>query len=88
MLYCVKLVDRSVKRRKVVKGRRSIRGEKLREHQYMERYAISLESKRIEWDECTNIEIMQGQVKRILVDSARKVCISVRVDGKNPMNVG
>ena len=43
-----------------MKERRSIRGEKLREHQYMERYAISLESKRIEWDERTNTEIKQG----------------------------
>ena len=32
--------------------------EKLREYQYIERYSRCLKSKRVEWDECRNVEQM------------------------------
>ena len=54
---------------------RRIRREKLREHQYREGY---------EWDRDNNVDHMWEQVKRAMMESARKVCDSVRVGGKNP----
>ena len=39
-------------------GARRIRSEKLRENQYREGYARSLEGKRVEWDVDNNIEHM------------------------------
>ena len=45
-------------RREVVDGARRIRSEKLREHQYREGYARSLEGKRVEWDGENNVEHM------------------------------
>ena len=39
-------------------GARRIRREKLREHQYKEGYARSLEGKRVEWDGENNVEHM------------------------------
>ena len=48
--------------------------EKLREHQYREGYARSLEGKRVEWDEVSNVEQMCEQVKQIVIDNAREVC--------------
>ena len=63
----------------MVVGARSIRSEKLSEHQYRERYARSLEGKGVEWDGDNNVEHMWEQVKRAMVQSAREVCGSVRV---------
>ena len=42
-------------------GARRIRSEKLREHQFSEGYAISLEEKRAEWDGDDNFEHMWEQ---------------------------
>ena len=53
----------------------------------MEGYARCLESKRIEWDEGRNVDQMWEQVKGAMVGSAKEVCDSVRVEGKNPKNV-
>ena len=64
-----------------------IRSEKLREHQYREGYAMSLEGKGGAWDRDNNVEHMWEQVKRVMVESAREVCGSVRVGGKNPKSV-
>ena len=36
-------------------GARKIKSEKLREHQYRERYAKSLEGKRVKWDGKNNV---------------------------------
>ena len=63
----------------VVRARR-IRSEKLREPQYREGYARSLEGKGVDWDGDNNVEHMWEQVKR--VESAREICGSVRVRGK------
>ena len=49
-----------IKNRVVVKGARRIRNEKLREHQYRERYARCLENMTAEWDEESNIEHLWG----------------------------
>ena len=46
----VRLVGAWIKRRKVVVGPRMIKSKKLREDQYRERYARSLEGKRVEGD--------------------------------------
>ena len=39
-------------------GGRRIRSEELEEHQYIERYVRGLESKRVKWDENSNVEQM------------------------------
>ena len=65
-----------------------IRNEKMREHQYREGYARSLEEKGVEWDGDDNGKHMWEQVKLAMVESAREVCSSVRVGGKNPKGVG
>ena len=70
----------------MVRARR-IRSEKLREHQYRERYAGSLEGKRVGRDGDNNVEHMWEQVKRAMFESAKKVCGSVRVEGKNAKSV-
>ena len=54
----------------------------------MEGYAKCLESKRVDWDEGENIEQMWEQVKQAMVESAREVCGSVKVPGKNPRIYG
>ena len=41
----------------------------------------------VEWDGGNNVEHMWEQVKRAMIDSAKEVCDSVRVGGKNPNNV-
>ena len=66
---------------------RSIRSEKLTEHQYREGYARSLEGKAVQLDGDNNVEHMWDQVKRSTVESAREVCGSVRVGGKDPKSV-
>ena len=66
---------------------RRIRSEKLREHQYREEYARSLEGKKVEWDGENNVEHMWEQVKWTMVESAREVCCSVQVGGGNPKSV-
>ena len=68
-------------------GTRMIRREKLREHQYRKGYARSLEGKGVEWDGDDNVEHMWDQVKWAMVESAREVCGSVRVGGKNSKSV-
>ena len=56
------------KRREVVDRATRIRSEKLKEHQYREEYARSLERKRVECDgEKKNVEHMWEQVKRAMV---------------------
>ena len=65
-------------------GARNIRSKKLREDQYREGYAKSLEGKGVEWNGDNNVEHMWEQVKWTMVESAREVCNSVRVGGKNP----
>ena len=70
----------------VIRARR-IRSEKLKKHQYREGYARSLEGKGVEWDGDNNIEHMWEQVKQATVGSAREVCTSVRVRGRNPKTV-
>ena len=59
----------------------------MREHQYRERYARSLEEMRIEGDEDDNIKHMWVHVKRAIVESTREVCGSVRVGGGNSKSV-
>ena len=66
---------------------REVRSEKLREHQYREGYARPLEGKSVEWDGDNYVERMWEQVKRAMVESAREMCGSVRIEGKNPMSV-
>ena len=68
-------------------GAKRIRSEKLREHQYREGYARSLEGKGVEWDGDINVEHMWEQVKWVIVESVKEVCGSVRVEGKNPKRV-
>ena len=65
----------------MVVGARRIRSEKLREHQYREGYARSLEGKELEWDGDDNVKHMREQLKWAMVESAREVCSSVRVGG-------
>ena len=48
----------------------------MREHQYRERYAMSLEGKGVEWDGDDNVEHMWEQIKRAMVESARSVWLS------------
>ena len=64
--HCVVLCKVRLVGRKVVDRARRIRSEKLREHQYREEYARSLEGKRVEWDGENNIEHMWEQVKRTM----------------------
>ena len=68
-------------------GARRVRSEKLREHQYKEGYARSLEGKGVEWNDNNNVEHLWEQVKQAIVESAREVCGSVRLGGKNPKSV-
>ena len=65
-------------------GPKKIRSEKLREHQYREEYARSLEGKRVEWDGNNNVAHMWEQVKQAMVESAREVYGSVQVGSRNP----
>ena len=81
------MVGAWINKRGLITGARRARSEKLREHQYREGYAWSLEGKRIEWDGDNNVERMWEQVKRAMVKSAREVCGSVRAGGKNPKSV-
>ena len=71
----------------MVIGARRIRSEKLREHQYREGYARSLEGKEIEWDGDNNVEHIWKQVKWAMVESVREVCGSVKMRGKNLKSV-
>ena len=87
VLCKVRLVGAWIKKREVVVRVRGIRSEKLREHQYREGYSKSLEGKGVEWDGDNNVEHMWEQIKRAMVESAREVCCSVRVGGKNPKSV-
>ena len=66
----------------MVRARRK-RSDKLRKHLYREGYARSLEGKRVEWED-DNVERMWEQVKQAMVESAREVCGSVKVGGKEP----
>ena len=80
VLCKVKLVPTWIKSREVVNGARRIRNEKWREHQYMEGYTRCLKSKSIDWDLVGNVEQMWEQVKQVVIDSAREVCGSARVE--------
>ena len=82
----VRLAQTWIKKREVVDGARRIRSEKLRE-QYRERYARSLEGKRVEWDGEKNVELMWEQAKQRMVERGRELCGSVRVRGGNPKSV-
>ena len=77
------LVEAWIKRREVVAGTRRVRRNKLRKHQYRERYGRSLEGKRVEWDGDNNLEHMWEQVKWAMGESEREVYGSVRVGEKN-----
>ena len=55
VLCKVRLLGASIKKREVVVGGRTIRSEKLREHQYREGYARSLEGKGVEWNGDANV---------------------------------
>ena len=68
-------------------GSRRIRCKKLREHQYRETYARSLGGKGVEWEGDNNVEHMWEQVKRVMVESEREACGSVKVGGKKPKTV-
>ena len=76
-----------IKRREVIDGAKRIRSEKLREHQYREWYAGSLEGERAGLNGDDNVEDIWEQVKRVMVESAREVCGSVRVGGKDPKSL-
>ena len=67
VLCKVSLVGAWIKRREEVVGASRIRSEKLREHQYREGYARSLEEKRVEWDGDNNVEHMWEQVNQAMV---------------------
>ena len=69
----------------MVVGARRTRSEELREHQYKEGYASSLEEKGIEWN--NNIEHIREQVERAMAESAREVSGSVIVGGNSPKSV-
>ena len=51
----------------------------------MEGYLRCLESKRVGWDVCGNVEQMWEQVKQAMVDDAREVFWSVKRG--NPKNI-
>ena len=65
-------------------GARRITNKKLREHQYREGYAKSLDGKGVEWDGENNVENIWKQVNRTMVESAREVYGPMKVEGKNP----
>ena len=77
VLCKVRLVGTWIKRKEVVDGARRITSKKLKEHQYREGYARSLEGKRVVWDRENNVEYMWEQVRRGMVESTREVCGSV-----------
>ena len=54
-----------------------IKSKKLREHQYREESARSLE---VEWDGENNVQHMWEQVKQAKVKGAREVCGSVQYE--------
>ena len=58
VLCKVRLVGAWIKMREVVVGARRVRSEKLREHQYREEYARTLEGEGVEWDGNDNVEHM------------------------------
>ena len=68
-------------------GARRTRNEKLKVNQCRECYARSLEGKREEWDGKNNVEHMWDQVKWAMIESAREMCGSMKVAGKNPTSV-
>ena len=55
-MYCVSQVGEEMDYEESSSGARRTRIEKLREHQYREGYARSLERKRVEWDGENNVE--------------------------------
>ena len=83
----MRLMGAWIKRREVMAGARRIRSEKLRDHQYREGYAMSLEEKRVEWDGENNVEHMWEGVKRAVVEKAKEMWASVRVGGGNSKSV-
>ena len=54
-------------------GARRIRSKKLRENQYREGYARSLEGKELIWDGDNNVKHMWKQVKQAMVENARSM---------------
>ena len=58
VLCKVRLVGAWIKRREVVVEARRIRSKKLKEHQYREGYARSLEGRGVEWDGDNNVKHM------------------------------
>ena len=65
-------------------GTRKLRSRKLGECYECEGYVRSLEEKGVEWVGDNKVEHMWEQVKWAMVESAREMCGSVRVGGKNP----
>ena len=78
VLCKVRVVGAWIKRREVVVGGRRIKSENLKEHQYREGHARSLERKGVEWHGDNNVEHIWEQIKQAMVESAREVCGSVR----------
>ena len=82
VLFKVRLVGAWIKRREVVVGARRIRSKKLREHQYREGNARSLERKGVEWDVDNNVKYKWEQVKWVMVKSGKwkklKECVVER----------
>ena len=72
VLCKVRLVGTLIKIKEEMNEAKRIRSEELKENQYIEGYVRCLENKRTEWDEDRNIKQMLDQVKRTIVDSARK----------------
>ena len=84
VLCKVRLVGVRIKKREVVDKARRIRSEKMREHQYREDDARSLEGKRVEWFGENNVKHMLEQVKQAIFESSREVCGSVQIGDGNP----
>ena len=68
-------------------GARRIRSEKMGKHRYRKDMLGLLRGKGVEWDRDDNVGNMWKQVKLAMVESARKVCNLIRVEGKKPKRV-
>ena len=68
---------------KKVNGVRRNKSDMLRE-QCKEKYVRALETKIVKWNEASDIEHMWEQVKEVMVDSAREMCVTARMGRNNP----
>ena len=60
-----------------------IRSKRLREQQFKTHNVWSLESKMVKWNGVSDVERMGEQVKRVVLDSAREMCVFVWVKKRN-----